>query len=197
MLEDLLTQEDAEAILAPHRAALFSFLREGWGDWHKVVAAAPMLATSRATSRANVVYDRVTERAETYFEGQGIHTTRARGFLAVSLGEGRLVLRFKKFQGKSLRTSGIPTAQRLEIERQQVALDGLVSTYVVVGYLPDDLGVDLDVLAVACTYNGSLVWQIDLRDDATAAVAPVRVTSPQGPIVRSTRPAAQQEQTEG
>lgn len=193
MLDEILSQRSAEAILAPHLGALRSFLEQGWADWHESVLAAPKLATSRPTTRANVVYDRITFHAEAYFDAQGIPAVRKGQMLTVSLDDGRLVLRFKKFRNRKLGTSGVPTQQRLEIEMQQVVLDGTATTYAVAGYLPDELGIGLDVLAIACTYDGRVIWQIDLNEEGTASVVPVRVDAPQGPPVRSTRPAAREE----
>ncbi len=193
MLDELLSQQDAEAILAPHLGALRGFLEQGWADWHDSVASAPILATTRATTRANMVYDRVTFHAEGYFDSLDIPTSRKRGFLTVSFSDGRLILRFKKFRSRKLETGGIPTQQRLEFELQQVVLDGTAATYVVAGYLPDELGMGLDVLAIACSYDNQIIWQIDLTDEGTATVVPVRVEPPQGPPVRSTRPAAREE----
>lgn len=139
------------------------------------------------------MYDRITLHAEAYFEAVGIPCVRKGQMLVVSFDDGRLILRFKKFRSRKLGTSGIPTEQRLEFELQQVVLDGTAATYVVAGYLPDELGIGLDVLAIACTYNGRVIWRIDLSDDSTTSVVRVRVDSPQGPSVRSTRPAALEE----
>ena len=197
MIDELMTEDDAAVLLAPHRAALASFLLTGWADWIKLVEQNPMLATVRNTTRANVVYDRVTELAEAYFDAEGVTTTRSKQFLAVTLADGRLVLRFKKFKGRSMRTSGIPTTQRLEIEAQQVELDGMAVTHLTVGYLPDDLGVELDLTAVVCSFNGRPLWSIDLDAAETGSVVPVKSTKPVGPTVRSTRPAARKDEAEG
>ncbi len=140
-----------------------------------------------------MVYDRITFHAEAYFDAQNIPAVRKGQMLTVSLDDGRLILRFKKFRSRKLGTAGIPTQQRLEFELQQVVLDGTAATYIVAGYLPDELGIGLDVLAIACTYDGRVIWQIDLRDEGLAPVLPVRVDQPQGPPVRSTRPAAREE----
>ncbi|QHC70784.1 hypothetical protein [Rathayibacter sp. VKM Ac-2801] len=197
MIDELMTEDEAAELLAPHRAALASFLLTGWADWIKLVEQNPILATVRNTTRANIVYDRVTELAEAYFDGEGITTTRSKQFLAVTLADGRLILRFKKFTGRSMRTSGIPTAQRLEIEAQQVELDGMAVTHLTVGYLPDDLGVELDLTAVVCSFNGRPLWSIDLDAAETGSVVPVKSRKPVGPTVRSTRPAAREDEAEG
>lgn len=191
MLDEFLSQQSAEAILAPHFGALRGFLEHGWADWHETVLAAPKLASSRPTTRANVVYDRITFHAEAYFDAQGIPAVRKSQMLTVSLDDGRLILRFKKFRSRKLGTSGVPTQQRLEFELQQVVLDGTAATYVVAGYLPDELGMGLDVLAIACTYDGRVIWQIDLNEKGASSDVPVlvHVDVQQGPPVRSTRPA--------
>jgi hypothetical protein len=197
MLDELLSKQEAEVILAPHLSALRGFLADGWADWHDAVASAPTLVSSRPTTRANMVYDRITLRAEAYFDGLGIPTSRSRQMLTVSLADGRMILRFKKFRNRKLGTSGIPTQQRLEFELQQVVLDGAATTYVVAGYLPDELGIGLDVLAIACTYNGHVVWRIDLDKAAVAPVVPARSEPLQGPPVRSTRPVPREKEIEG
>lgn len=197
MLDELIPQPEAERILSPHLEAIQGAIEGGWADWMEAVAAAPKLATARTTTRANAVYDRITERAEEYSESAGVPTTRKRQMLTVSLGEGLLILRFKKFRGRSLRTSGVPTQQRLEMEAQQVTLDGVHATYVVAGYLPDELGLGLDVLAVVCSYNGVIVWRIALgTDGGDGSVRPIYAVPPQGPVVRSAR-RAQEEEVEG
>ncbi len=187
MPDDLLSKGDAEALLEPHLVALRECVERGWADWHQAVHDAPFLATSRATSRANVVYDRISQRAEEYFDAQGVPTSRRRGFLTVALGDGRLILRFKKFRNGALSTAGIATQQRLAIEYQQPAFDGLQQTHAVVGYLPDDIGIGLEVVAVACTYASKVIWDIDLFGEEPLSAVPARVDQPQAPTVRSAR----------
>jgi hypothetical protein len=197
MLNELMTKDEAHAVLAPHLPSLRVFVEQGWGEWHQLIATSPFMVESRLVSRANVVYDRISKAAEKYFDELDIPTSWKNQCLTVSLDDGRIILRFKKFQNRKLRTSGIPTQQRLEFEMQQVVLDGTASTYVVVGYLPDELGMGLDVIALACSYNGTLLWQIDLDQDEIGDVVPVRTDAPAGPPVRSSRPAASKEREEG
>lgn len=197
MIHELLSQEGAEEILRPHLGPLHDIVVSGWDDWQKSVKAAPALATVRDSSRAGVVYDKITERAEAYFDALGIPTNKKRKFLEVVLADGQLVLRFKKFRSRALGTSGIPTQQRREFMFQQVVLDGMAVTYAVVGYLPDELGVGLDVVAVACSYGSRQVWHIDLAADGVVPAVPVREELFERPTVRSIRPAAEEDVIEG
>lgn len=197
MIHELLSQDEAEAILLPHLEPLRDIVVSGWDDWHKSVKASPLLATVRDASRAGIVYDKITERAEAYFDSLDIPTNKKRQFLEVVLADGQLVLRFKKFRSRALGTSGIPTQQRRELMYQQVVLDGMAVTYAVVGYLPDELGVGLDVVAVACSYGNRRVWHIDLAEDQAAPAVPVREALFERPTVRSTRPAAEEGLVEG
>ncbi|MDR7184574.1 hypothetical protein J2X85_001597 [Microbacterium trichothecenolyticum] len=192
MIDDLLSEEDARTHLEPHLEAIRGCIEDGWAEWHRNVQAAPSLALTSKTSRANVVYDHISSRMEAYFDQQGVPTSRKRGFLTVSLADGVIEVRAKKFAHRhKLTTSGIPTYQRLAMLHQQVPLDGLAVTHITVGYFPDELGVGLDVVAVACSYGRELVWWIDLRADGTAAANPVPLVSidspDEGPSVRSTR----------
>jgi hypothetical protein len=192
VIEELLSEDEARSHLEPHLEAIRTCIEDGWAEWHRNITAAPSLALGRKTTRANIVYDHISERLEQYFESLAIPTSRARGFLTVSLGDGIIEVRVKKFSHPSrLTTSGIPTYQRRAILHQQVALDGLTTTHITVGYYPDDIGLDLDVVAVACTFGRQLLWSIDLRADGTAGASPVPIApidSPdEGPSIRSTR----------
>ncbi|WP_109212266.1 MULTISPECIES: hypothetical protein [Microbacterium] len=192
MIDDLLSEEDARPHLEPHLEAIRGCIEDGWAEWHRNVQAAPSLALTSKTSRANVVYDHISSRMEEYFDAQDVPTSRKRGFLTVSLGDGVIEVRVKKFSHRrKLTTAGIPTYQRLAMLHQQVAIEGLTVTHITVGYFPDELGVGLDVVAVACSYGRELAWWIDLRADGTMAAGPVPlvpIDSPdEGPSVRSTR----------
>ena len=69
MIDELIAEDEAEVILEPHREALGSFLRLAWQDWHGMVRASPVLALSRPPTRPNIVYDLISNRAESYFDG--------------------------------------------------------------------------------------------------------------------------------
>jgi hypothetical protein len=196
VIEDLIEQTEAEQLLAPHHPALRAAIVDAWAKWHKNLAGNPDFANLSARSRACLVYDWMAESAEVHFDSIGITTSRKHGFLEVVFEDARTVLRFKKYKDAAFHTSGVPTSQRLEIEHQQVTLDGMTMTYLVAGYLPDDLGVGLAAIAISCTYNGSALWHLDLEDGIGADVTQYREEQPARPAIRSTRPAAAEGATE-
>lgn len=191
MINELLSEDEARPHLEPHLDPIRECIEGGWAEWHRNVHAAPSLALGRKTSRANIVYDHISARLESYFDDLGIPTSKSRGFLTVSLADGTIEVRIKKFSNPHrLTTSGIPTFQRRAMLHQQVALQGLTVTHITVGYYPDDLGLELDVVAVACSFGRELLWSIDLRADGTTIASPAQLlmtASPdEGPTVRST-----------
>ena len=195
VIEDLLSREDTERVLAPHLPALRGFIEEGWSEWHEGIAAYPNFAVGTPRTRASFVYDLITPKLEDYFAGvPGVTTTRRRQFLEVMFTDDRIALRVKKFKGKNLKTSGIPTEQRLEIQAQQVTFDGMSVTHLVAGYLPDKFGDQLEVLAVACSYGERLLWRLDLGCDPVPGSVPVQEVEPSGPPVRSSKIAEEMRQ---
>lgn len=196
MIDELLTQDAGERLLAPHAPAMHKAITDAWAQWHIDLANNPNMAVLSPRSRASIVYDYMAANAEKYFDEIGVTTSRKAGFLEVTFSDDNAVLRFKKYKDASLRTSGTPTAQKLEIDMQQVTFDGMTMTYLVAGYLPDDLGLELDTVALTCSYGGRAQWQFDLDMSVVADVTPYGQEEPQRPAVRSTRPAAKEESTE-
>jgi hypothetical protein len=104
----------------------------------------------------------------------------------------KLVLRFKKFSGSRLCTSGITTAQRLEFESQQLYFDGMQVTTIVAGYLLDKLEQQVAKLAVVCPFNGANLWTIDLEipgqsNAQVVPMGPTQQTSAPSVIIKSTQ----------
>lgn len=196
MINELLTQVVGERLLAPHTAGLHKAITDAWAQWHANLADSPSMAVLSSRSRANIVYDYMAANAEKYFDEICVTTSRKAGFLEVTFSDENAVLRFKKYRDSSLRTSGIPTSQKLEIDMQQVTFDGMSVTYLVAGYLPDDLGIGLDTVALTCSYGGKALWQFDLDMAVVADVTPFEQEEPRRPAVRSTRPAAKEESAE-
>lgn len=194
MRETLVTRETAHALLEPHLEAIRSMINQGWSDWHAMQAASPRPVSYRTTSRANIVYDNVTNALEAYFTEQGATTSRQRQYLEIVFPDERLVLRFKKFRDGKLRTSGIATQHRRLVDQQQAAFEGMEVTHAVIGYLPDPVGIELDEVAIVCWFGDEQLWQIDLPDSAGSVPIPVRTveTDTDAPPVRSTRPAAKE-----
>jgi hypothetical protein len=167
-------------------------INEGWSDWQAMQAASPKPVLFRKTTRASAVYDFVTNSLENYFTERGATTSRNGQYLKIVFPDQRLVLRFKKFRDRKLRTSGIETAHRRLVDQQQAAFDGMEVTYAVIGYLPDAVGVELEDAAIVCWLGDEQLWHIDLPASAGAVPQHLRTVELDAPPVRSTRPAAKE-----
>jgi hypothetical protein len=187
MTTPLMTEDEARELLAGYLGDLRECLEAGWAGWKKYLKDNPQAASHRASTRASIVYDYVVAAAKAKFDGNDdVHVSEARGFLTLTIKQPRIVvLRFKKFASKKLKTSGIPTQQRIEFQNQWVSIDGLDVTNMVVGYLLDKVGSEPIRLAVTCPLGKSVMWAIDLDDDI-AGVQPVnQLPLDDAPVVRS------------
>lgn len=195
MAPDVISREKAEEILSPHIADLVGVLQAGWDDWKDLTQKVPgKVAVQGRRTRASWVHDAMAQEALRRFASkEEVHVSESRGFLTITFAN-MVILRFRKFQGKRLRTSGIPTQQRIDFETQQLHLDGMTVTSVVAGYLVDELEQELARLAVTCPFGGDNVWVIDLEipGSGTAEVVPVAPKAPSSTppvVVESARPA--------
>lgn len=190
---ELITEAEARTLLHPHLPALSACFEGAWEDWQELEPALVSKAPQyRTTSRANLMYDLLVSRIQKEFEDTpGVTFTSSRGLFTLTF-DSRLVIRFKKFRSKALKTSQIMTLQQRRLAKQELDL-GLNATTVVAGYLLDALGTKLKKLAVVCPLNGENVWEIDLHDEANGGLAGVAMlpTPDSGapkPAVRSRKP---------
>lgn len=182
-----MTEDEAREVLAVYLDRLRECLQEGWADWKEYLSENPKAATLRAATRASMVYDFVVAAAKKKFDDDPqVHISDKRGFTTITVGQPRIVVvRFKKFRSKKLRTSGVRTQQRIAYEEQWISLDGLDVTNLVAGYVLDRLGTEPIKLAIACPRGAEVFWSIDL-DDEMASVRPVQeLPLDDGPVVRS------------
>jgi hypothetical protein len=192
----VISQERAEEILAPHLNAVGSCLFNAWDHWRGTDL--PLSVSARA--RANLVYDFAVGEARTVLEGrEGLVLTDERGFLAVNVEE-KLLLRFKKYRGKGLATSGISTLQKRLFDHQQLSIAGMEQvTGIIAGYELDEFQRDIKRVAITCRMGTNLIWTIDVaRPDASGVV---RIGTPDQPRpkteVRSARSKEEESAQEG
>ncbi|MEV8565654.1 hypothetical protein AB0436_08760 [Streptomyces sp. NPDC051322] len=179
-----LTVEEAADVLAEHREDIRDILQNGWSRWRKLVESDTELAVIvSGRTRASLVYDFIRYEAMNHFDGlSDVVISEGRGILLLTFHE-RLLLRFKKFRSKALKTSGIPTQQARDFATQ--TLPGMEElTHIVAGYLPDEAGIDLDRVAITCSIANEMQWVIDLDfgleevvglDDGLGPVGPTTV----------------------
>lgn len=164
MSPTVISKEEALAILRDHIDDIIVVLLAGWAEWKELQKDNPeKTATKGARTRATWVSDAMAAKARELFDPKpGVHVSKKHGFVTVTF-DNKLVLRFKKFRGKTLRTSGIPTQQRMLFENQQLHLDGMMVTGVVAGYLLDELEQEQAKLAITCPLKGKNEWDIELE----------------------------------
>ncbi|MBD0735284.1 hypothetical protein [Streptomyces sp. CBMA29] len=194
-----LSKEAAEGVLEKHSLGLTKVIAAGWSRWRELVKQDPGLGSILSNrSRASIVSDCIRHEALVVFDGaEDVTVSEDRGFLLLTFNE-KIILRFKKFRGATLRTSSVPTQQALEYAAQ--TLPGMESlTHLVAGYLPDEVGIDLKKAAITCPEGNGVNWIIELDltkvvGDVTeqrdlAAVAHVETDETKiGTIVRPRRP---------
>lgn len=183
---DLLTASEAGEILSPHRDRIRDCFMNAWKRWTELIEREVELGLVVSNrSRASLVSDFVAYEAQVAFDGQaGVVLSESRGFLLVTI-DNRIILRFKKFRGRSLATASVPTQQSRDWALQ--ALPGMEPvTHLVAGYLPDAAAVGLERIAIVCSFDGYNLWVIDLNTTASAQTIPfAQDTDERDTIIRS------------
>ncbi|CAL9304169.1 hypothetical protein SUDANB170_03696 [Streptomyces sp. enrichment culture] len=172
-----------------------------WQEWVKKLEGSP--ADVSARSRANVLYDFIAAEATQQFLGvEHVKVRKDRGFLVIQIRD-QVAIRFKKFQGRRLKTSSIATAQAIAYQAQMLEFSEQVEpmTHLVAGYLLDSFELDFEKLAITCTMNGEHLWApIEIIPDIGQGgiTIPMPTTSGDGPrpVIRSTRKTPAEETSE-
>ncbi|MFB7472933.1 hypothetical protein [Kitasatospora sp. NPDC056184] len=183
---------EAELILSPHLEKIGGSIDLGWQQWLSLLKQDSELGVMISNrTRANLVYDFIRYQAVKSFDNcEDVQVSDNRGFLIVTFNN-KIILRFKKFKDRKLRTSGIPTQQRREYASQ--VLPGLEAlTHLVAGYLVDEAGLDLDRVAITCSVDDDQLWVLDLNlglgdVGMSTPVSPLPTGPQQDTIVRPKR----------
>ncbi len=186
----IMSQEQASELLDKHSALLNGCVERAWARW----LLNPDAATASKRVRAATVYDYITQEVEkTFAEVPGVRLQWKHNSLNMTVDDSA-ILRFKKFRGKRLRTSGIATNARNNFLQQAGVLDGMVVTHLVVGYLLDELEQGTERIAVTCPLGKGNLWALDLGPalggGATGAIPmPIAPEDPDqgGTVIRSTK----------
>lgn len=188
-MNELLTQDRAADLLAAHLSSLHGCVDRAWKRWLKN----PDAATASKRTRATTVYDYITQEVQqTFGDVEGVTLTWKHGSLRMTV-DNAAVVKFKKFRGRKLRTSGIPTDARNRFLRQAGVLDGMIVTHLVVGYLLDELELAPETIAVTCPFGKGNLWALPLGPEFDAgegtAPTPIAPASPDegGTVIRSTK----------
>jgi hypothetical protein len=147
-------------------------------------------------SRANVLYDFITaEVAKRLADKPNVRIRKTRSLMVVRIRD-RVVIRFKKFRGRSLKTAGNWNQQTMAFDAHQLELpEGSLQsiTHLVAGYLLDELEAGIEKVAITCLVDGEHFWPpIEISSETTGHTATVHTTDVADPTitkprVRSTR----------
>lgn len=186
------SREQCEDLLRAHLPVLnecFEAAWTRWADWLAAVQGSPADISPR--SRANVLYDFIrAEAVKRFADIPGVTAREKRKLLTLHFGSS-IVLRFKKFRGKTLKVSQNSTQQAKAYSQQEFefATPLVPMTHVVAGYLLDDLGLNFERLAITCSVGGHHLWApIDIIERSAPVAQTTRSGSePKRPAVRSQR----------
>jgi hypothetical protein len=169
--QQLITLEQAEEVLAPHRDLLNLCIQHGWDVWKTDYSHKHHILQARA--RAAIVYDEIVDKALVEFESKpDVIVKRTASTLMLYIGD-HIVLRFKKIR-KNGRCSNILTKQQILFRAQQSVQLQLPEmqkgTLVHAGYQLDDLQQEIQRKSVVCQLNNSVIWQMSLAVEHAAVV---------------------------
>jgi len=187
----MITQEQAEAELAPYMATLRKCIQSGWENWVEFGRVAPALKAPVSTrGRANLISDWVCNTVRHEFARlRGVRIIEARGFPELIIKE-RYVIRFKKLDRKG-RSRNILTKQQRDWFNGQLSFPGMSPEDVsrlVAGYILDLLGTEMERVLVTCPIGASgVAWSINLDSPSASNVIELHrsVKAPKPPAVRS------------
>lgn len=159
-----ISSEEAKLILEPHVENLQMCVSMGLKEYSDAYSGYRSLHSP--WTRASLVRDHIVEQVKKVFdEIEGIKIIQKRGLLLVSI-EGKLLLRFKKFDRRML-TRNNPTQQAFRFS-EQLSIPGFppAATNINVGYMPNELWTDVFKVLITCP-NGSasINWYIDITSD--------------------------------
>jgi hypothetical protein len=166
--------EQCRAVLQPYLNDLRTIVLAGWAAWDVLGERAPDLrAPLSARTRANFIYDSITQRARDLFANRpGINIREVRGFLELSFKD-QCVVRFKKLDRK-YRAKGIPTRQQMRWNFNELAEERLsqmelpfgfpLTAKLIAGYTLDSLAVSVDKVLVTRPGKKAVQWHFEIGE---------------------------------
>jgi hypothetical protein len=181
-----LSRVECQSLLAEHLPTLEACFKAAWDRWRKWLKELPgSPADVSPRSRASTLYDFITSEVAKQLSGKpGVQIKKSRGLLLVRFRD-RVAIRFKKFRGKSLKTSSNHNGQTIAFEQHTLELPSASVqpvTHLVAGYLLDELAVDLEQIAITCSVDGEHFWApIEVLKSEAVHTADVRIATTADP----------------
>lgn len=182
---DLLSEDEARALLEKHLKELRQCISDAWAAWVLLGSRAPEFRVDLdAVARAACLSSHIRARVRECFQGreaEGIFI-REKGRLFLLDICGKVLIRFKKLS-IDLISSNVMTRQQMQL-KFQLSLPGFPeATHLTCGYVLDALQTSIDQMVVTCRIGSSLRYKIDL-DGADN----VEILVPTGAPSSETRP---------
>jgi len=183
-MKNLMSQEEAKKILAPHLGIVYRIYKEAYEDLNRAAGAAH--TEMDKGSRSKVLHNFAVVRAKQYF-GENRDVLKIEKYLSIQLvfknGEHDILVgRFKKIDRKSrLSAYSVNTHRGYGIAHQQYTLfNNLATTYIDFGYCTNYTNTDIEFISVVCRMGNDVIWSFDLNEDDLSNAQPI-TTSPTSP----------------
>lgn len=177
----IISQEEAKALLEPHLPLLEEDFKAAWDFVQDILNQDPeRRSTFDISTQAAMIFNRFVRLTHKRFNDVPGVLLKSSGRMMKMIINGKLSLRFKKFDGK-LRSKNVRTNQQLKMYFQ-LQLDGMdTATEVTFGYKTDATGLNVTGVYVTCPVGwGTNRWVIVVNEreqgDALPFIAPEPVT---------------------
>lgn len=170
--EHLLTLEEAEERLNPHKELLETCIQHAWDEWRSFYAAKHLILDARA--RAAIVFSEIVALAQQKFSGlDGVKFTRRQNSFWLYVGDD-IIIRFKKLK-KNGACSSIDTRQQMLFKAQMSLPTMEAGTLLHAGYALDVLQTEIERKLIVCQFKNRVLWTISLTGAAGEAGGKIEI----------------------
>lgn len=163
----LVDQAKAFKELEPHVEHLAAMVKGAWSDTKSLSPEFRLVMTLR--TEASAVHDFMLARASSYAaQVEGVRYFK-RNLMHGLVINGKYAIRFKKFDEEGI-SRNQPTAQVAKF-RSQIALPGIdAAHHLEVGYITDDLGLNVADIRVTCPSGRGNSWSTSIMGKESVTV---------------------------
>lgn len=168
-------EEIVREVLAPRHDQLLDFAHGAWNEWRDLAIGGRLLFPGR--SRACLVFDFMVQRAIAAWENDNAVRVIRRDETAKFVIDDKVVLRFKKADGRGL-GSGIPTQATMKFEFQQYEMPGIPNVHKVeVLYDLNPFQTQIDKLMIVARDGDERLWDYVVLPTRMAEIMPHPITA--------------------
>ncbi len=167
---ELITEEQAKDILAPHLAVVKAIMIESLEDLNKALSIIPESVNKRA--KCSLLHSIAIEKSKKHFANvSDVHISLKYQSIQIIFNK-KLVGRIKKVN-KDNKCSNAKTNRNDSILSQQLTLfpDVSSTTFIDLGYEMDTTWAEYKRHIVVCRLNDSIEWHIDFTDISENAIS--------------------------